>query len=795
MSSLSTASNGPPTAMSTVSVPATMEHLSENGHENSLDGSTESQERAQSVDMQPQSEAAENGYLVDNCFANGLDRLLPFDVDSHGNSNAMFGNVGTYESYEDELYTFEEFIKAPESISSRSRTIEDSGEITAKDNSDANVENTSTNSLRGSPVRDGQGFFNVALQEDVANRSYGVPDYPTSASGIADSGNRLRFFPNENSQKQRSALYAVENQPQSQRLDSGPQSSGLSLRQAFCPTVSARSSGSVTSSTYGGYEGGGEDREEGKGNGVSSMASTYAYDSSRYGAGRVPMSEESRQYMKSDASLITQIPQQQSNGSNALNTFQNTNRRSFDDGSTVISTATYRDDEIVLGISGNHQYADSQFMSLNARNPESTPQIGYLKNPSGQNETYNRSQYTGFFVSKLLCCFSGSDDRQKRDDQYRVSDEAEHQQEKGYSWDVDRPDPRNFMFMNAADEVFVKKPGEISGQPFHLENCIDCVILLFDHISTITIDDCKNCVIVTGPVKTSVFLRDCHNCVVYTICQQFRSRDSDNIEVRIFCTTCPSIEESNRIEFSPLWMSYDGIERHMTDCGMSPFTNQWSHVHNFTPETSKYTVTTMNSASTLPSHIVINNYMNEKFRRIILMGSHGLSFYPEESYFFNYSLDKQLGAYEERALILMKSFDKTSIVKSPERMYHEAKELLKDVLRQSASSSNSTSISTSVRLLDVKDINLRPGEYETVLQLKLNHKSPGGKLIVIELAGTNAREVCANALAASGLYQYMPNFSSKCKETSQPMVEVVSGDKTDLYKTQLYRLSEIQNSV
>lgn len=84
----------------------------------------------------------------------------------------------------------------------------------------------------------------------------------------------------------------------------------------------------------------------------------------------------------------------------------------------------------------------------------------------------------------------------------------------------------------------------------------------------------------------------------------------------------------------------------MADCGMSPFTNQWSHVHNFTPETSKYTVTTMNSASTLPSHIVINNYMNEKFRRIILMGSHGLSFYPEESYFFNYSLDKQLGAYE-----------------------------------------------------------------------------------------------------------------------------------------------------
>jgi hypothetical protein len=148
----------------------------------------------------------------------------------------------------------------------------------------------------------------------------------------------------------------------------------------------------------------------------------------------------------------------------------------------------------------------------------------------------------------------------------------------------------------------------------------------------------------------------------------------------MFCTTAPTIEESNHIEFSPLWMNYDGIESvfrwnnkktvlhyyyylsgHMSAAGLSPFTNQWSkvckiclkkpiflnlEVHNFTPESAKFTITTMHSQSTVPSHVVAGFPINDKFQLLVVQSPHGLTFLPDESFFFNVSLDKHMGAFE-----------------------------------------------------------------------------------------------------------------------------------------------------
>jgi hypothetical protein len=58
-------------------------------------------------------------------------------------------------------------------------------------------------------------------------------------------------------------------------------------------------------------------------------------------------------------------------------------------------------------------------------------------------------------------------------------------------------------------------------------------------------------------------------------------------------------------------------------------------------------------------------------------------------------------ALQERALVLVKSFDKSSILKGTDQLYFETRQLLRDIFRQSAQPVNSQSATASIRLLEV----------------------------------------------------------------------------------------------
>uniref|UniRef100_A0A915PEW2 C-CAP/cofactor C-like domain-containing protein n=1 Tax=Setaria digitata TaxID=48799 RepID=A0A915PEW2_9BILA len=177
-----------------------------------------------------------------------------------------------------------------------------------------------------------------------------------------------------------------------------------------------------------------------------------------------------------------------------------------------------------------------------------------------------------------LCCPIISSSR--REERYHMK----HDNCGKYSWDKEKPDLAEYRFVNLYGEIAIKSDGHITGQQFVVEKCKKCCILLLDHLATVNIDDCEDCLIVIGPCEGSVFIRDCKNITLFTICQQFRSRDCTNMDVFLFCTTKPIIESSKLMRFHSLALSYDKLEEHMMKASLSPFTNNWNNVHDFTPE-------------------------------------------------------------------------------------------------------------------------------------------------------------------------------------------------------------------
>ena len=51
---------------------------------------------------------------------------------------------------------------------------------------------------------------------------------------------------------------------------------------------------------------------------------------------------------------------------------------------------------------------------------------------------------------------------------------------------VKKLDPSDFMFCERKGEKLVKKPGEIGGQQFILEDLKDCEVLLLDHCAQVS---------------------------------------------------------------------------------------------------------------------------------------------------------------------------------------------------------------------------------------------------------------------------------------------------------------------
>eukprot|EP00051_Salpingoeca_urceolata_P006762 m.89466 g.89466 ORF g.89466 m.89466 type:complete len:351 (-) comp14973_c0_seq4:1343-2395(-) len=156
--------------------------------------------------------------------------------------------------------------------------------------------------------------------------------------------------------------------------------------------------------------------------------------------------------------------------------------------------------------------------------------------------------------------------------------------EKEYSWDKrDNSDPSLYTFKNLTGQNVGRKRETVAGQHLVFDNCRDSNIYVFDNCAAVTIDDCENCNIFIGPISASLFIRNCKNCNLMVACQQFRTRDCDDIRALLLCRTRPIIEATTNIQFGCFQASYFGLEGQFGLAGLSVYNNTWWNIHDFTP--------------------------------------------------------------------------------------------------------------------------------------------------------------------------------------------------------------------
>ncbi|KAI6223035.1 Protein XRP2 [Aphelenchoides fujianensis] len=362
----------------------------------------------------------------------------------------------------------------------------------------------------------------------------------------------------------------------------------------------------------------------------------------------------------------------------------------------------------------------------------------------------------------LTACFSRPGRRSaQRADQYRMADgnAAEEPINKSFQ-ERERPSAANYTFSEATDATLVKRRGDVGGQQFVIANCQNSVLMVLDNLGSVTVDDCKSCVIILGPCSGSVFVRDCSDCTIFTACQQFRTRDC-SIMVHLFCATKPIIEETTA-QFFPLFLKYPFIEENMIQSGLSPFTNYWHKVHDFTPETSQFTV----SSQPKP----IENTYGPAHNWLPELKAERVSIDPADSYFlFTPSGRGTASGEEERVLLL---FNLPANVEEPTRasFYSTTNSVVHRLCADPA----------VARLVVAHDLDIREGELGNVLGQK---NSISGKLISIELAGPVER--CRS---------FVEQILGPAHYTGI-VIQTLPPDKTEVYRQNLNRLADVQCNV
>ncbi|XKL68958.1 hypothetical protein PGB90_006727 [Kerria lacca] len=151
-----------------------------------------------------------------------------------------------------------------------------------------------------------------------------------------------------------------------------------------------------------------------------------------------------------------------------------------------------------------------------------------------------------------------------------------------YSWDVrndSEMSKKNFIIENITNSNKWKLPNSINGQQFIIQNCTTSTIFILDFTDTVIVDECKYCTIILGPIKR----RDCVDCKIIVACEQFRLRDCKDLEIALYCATCPIIESSKNIKFSCFQLYYDNIEEHFQQCNLNIWNNLWYKIHDYSP--------------------------------------------------------------------------------------------------------------------------------------------------------------------------------------------------------------------
>jgi hypothetical protein len=185
---------------------------------------------------------------------------------------------------------------------------------------------------------------------------------------------------------------------------------------------------------------------------------------------------------------------------------------------------------------------------------------------------------------------------------------------KEYSWDKRRAEAQSegtpfqqkvvdMIVTGQTGQSVVRSGGQVTGQQFMAEDCVGCVFAVVDRADSVVIESCRDCVVFLGPVAGSVFLRGCSGVRVVAACRQLRIRDCEGLDILLHCATLPVVESSKRVRFG-CWSlgdlgAYPGYSAQLSQASMSPFSNFWSEIHDFTPSAGSWSL--LPAATTMTS--------------------------------------------------------------------------------------------------------------------------------------------------------------------------------------------------
>uniref|UniRef100_A0A1I7S3H9 C-CAP/cofactor C-like domain-containing protein n=1 Tax=Bursaphelenchus xylophilus TaxID=6326 RepID=A0A1I7S3H9_BURXY len=350
--------------------------------------------------------------------------------------------------------------------------------------------------------------------------------------------------------------------------------------------------------------------------------------------------------------------------------------------------------------------------------------------------------------------------KQDRSAQYTIGQTTAASQ--GYSWQREsRPAIGDVQFKDLQDQVMVKRRGDVQGEQFIIDNCKNCLLLILDTVSSVTIDDCEDCIIIIGPCKGSVFVRDSVRCSLFTSCQQFRTRDC-TLMVHLFCSTKPIIEDS-KVEFFPLFLRYPFIEENLLESSLPPFTNHWHLIHDFTPETSKTELSDHPkplSSIYAPSIEWISELKQER-----------VTVSESESFFFYNPSKVEIDNQTEDITVIIYNLQKDATQDQLCMFYQTCWSITRRLIADN----------NLARMINSHDLVLKEGEMANVLGQKKNKLS--GRIVVTAMAGSTGRSrTFIESIVAPTNY---PNMT----------VQVVPKEQTEKYLKAFNRLSDLQSNI
>ena len=142
----------------------------------------------------------------------------------------------------------------------------------------------------------------------------------------------------------------------------------------------------------------------------------------------------------------------------------------------------------------------------------------------------------------------------------------------------------NSIIENQTNTTILKAINQINGDAIRISNNKNCIIIIMDASSSVTIQDCKKCSIFIAPCSSSILMRNSKQINLISISQQLRITNVNESNLFIFSMTSPAIENCSDIKLGMFCVQFVELSEMLKNSKINIWENHWSQFHIFGSE-------------------------------------------------------------------------------------------------------------------------------------------------------------------------------------------------------------------